>query len=116
METKKKKLSAQQKEAIQLLTNGKGLKYVEICKMLGLDENRVSKWMTCPEFQYFRDELAIVEKDRWDRLTDEALASASELIKNNNPKIVEYVLKCSGHNPVQKVEAEVNNTINLTIE
>lgn len=72
--------------------------------------------MSEPQFASFQDELKRINDERWKSLVDAARESAARLVKNDNQKMVEFVLKNEGYNPTQKVEADINTNIVINIE
>lgn len=115
MATKKQTLSAKQKLALELLTCGKGLKYREICEQVNINPKTLWEWRTAKEFKMFQEELERLNEQRWLATVDAAREGALRLCENGNQKMIEFVLKNEGYNPAQKVEAEVNNDVTITI-
>ena len=113
---KAKKLTPKQRQALELLTCGKGLKYKEICEIVGIDHKTLWNWRNDPEFSHFQEELQRLNDERWLATVDAAREAAFRLVEQDNPKMVEFVLKNEGYNPTQKVEAEVKSTIEINIE
>lgn len=113
---RQKKLNDKQRKAIELLTCGEGLLYKDICDKLSIDQKTLYRWMYEPEFAHFQAELERIENIKWDCLVDLARASARRLIESDNARIVEYVLKCSGKNPVEKSEVNLNTDIVINID
>ena len=110
------KLTPKQKLALELLTNGQGLSYKAIAEQVEINPKTLWRWRNEPEFAYFQAELERINNDRWLATVDAARQAAFELCKDKNPRIVEFVLKNEGYNPTQKVEAELSNDINISIE
>ena len=112
----KKKLTDKQMMALELLTSGKGLKYKDICEAVGIDQATLYRWRTSQDFAHFQEELERINNERWLATVDAARAAAFRLIEKDNQKMVEFVLKNEGYNPTTKVEADINNEINIVIE
>lgn len=110
------RLTEQQEKAIELLTCGEGLQYKEICRRLGICRKTLWNWLHSPSHVLFQEELERVNSERWDCIIDAARESAMRLVKGDNQKMVEFVLKNAGYNPTQKIEAEVKNDIVINIE
>ena len=102
--------------ALELLTSGKGLKYKDICEAVGIDQATLYRWRTSQDFAHFQEELERINNERWLATVDAARAAAFRLIEKDNQKMVEFVLKNEGYNPTTKVEADINNEINILIE
>ena len=111
-----KELTDKQMKALELLTCGQGLSYKKICEMLEIDQKTLWSWRKAPEFTYFQDELKRINDERWAATVDAAREAAMRLVSQDNPKMVEFVLKNEGYNPTQKVEADVKTDIVINIE
>ena len=109
-------LTDKQMKALELLTCGQGLSYKKICEMLEIDQKTLWRWRKAPEFTYFQDELKRINDERWAATVDAAREAAMRLVAQDNPKMVEFVLKNEGYNPTQKVEADVKTDIVINIE
>lgn len=116
MAAKKKRLSDKQMRALELLTCGLGLSYKEICEQLEIDGKTLWNWRNSPDFSHFQEELKKINDARWLAAEDAAREGAVSLCREGNQKMIEFVLKNYGYNPSTKVEAEVNQTINISIE
>lgn len=110
-----KKLSDKQIKALELLTCGKGLTYTAIAQEVGVSRTTLWEWLNGEHFLTFQAELQRINDERWKSLVDAARASALRLVEKDNQKMVEFVLKNEGYNPTQKVEADLNTDINITI-
>ena len=84
--------------------------------MLEIDQKTLWSWRKAPEFAYFQDELKRINDERWAATVDAAREAAMRLVAQDNPKMVEFVLKNEGYNPTQKVEADVKTDIVINIE
>lgn len=110
-----KKLSEKQRQALVLLTCGKGMTYKEIGEAIGVNTKTLWRWRNEPEFAEFQGELKRIEEERWLAIVDAAKASAKRLVDGDNVKMTEFVLKNAGYNPATKVEAEITNDIVINI-
>ena len=113
---KQKKLTPKQRLALELLTNGQGLSYKAIAEQVGVDTRTIYRWRNESGFVHFQEELERINNQRWMATVDAARQAAFELCKDKNPRMVEFILKNEGYNPTQKVEAELSNDINISIE
>lgn len=111
-----KRLTPKQRMALELLTCGKGLKYKEICEQVGIDHKTLWNWRNSPDFSHFQEELQRLNDERWLATVDAAREAAFRLVEQDNPKMVEFVLKNEGYNPTQKVEADIKTDIVINIE
>lgn len=109
-------LSTKQKKALELLTCGLGLTYKEIAEQVGVDTKTLYRWRNEPAFALFQQELKRLNDIRWQAAEDAAREGCISLCREGNQKMIEFVLKNLGYNPTQKVEAELNTTINIEIE
>ena len=109
-------LSTKQKKALELLTCGLGLTYKEIAEQVGVDTKTLYRWRNEPDFALFQQELKRLNDIRWQAAEDAAREGCISLCREGNQKMIEFVLKNLGYNPTQKVEAELNTTINIEIE
>lgn len=113
---KEKKLTPKQKLALELLTSGQGLSYKAVAEQVEIDPKTLWRWRNEPEFTHFQAELENINNQRWMATVDAARQAAFDLCKNGNQRMVEFILKNEGYNPTQKVEAELSNDINISIE
>lgn len=112
---KKKNLTPKQKEALLLLTCGEGRTYTSIAEEVGVHRKTLWSWLNEPQFVTFQEELQRINDERWALTVDAAREAALRLVKDNNQKMVEFVLKNEGYNPTQKVEADVHTDIVINI-
>lgn len=113
---KQKRLTEKQLMALELLTSGKGMKYKDIAEAVNVNPKTLWDWRNEPEFTLFQQELDRLNQQRWLATVDIARSAASKLCLEGNQRMVEFVLKNEGYNPTQKVEADINTDINITIE
>ena len=109
-------LKPKQKKALELLTCGLGLSYEEIARQCEITSKTLWSWRNSKEFTEFQDELKRLNDIRWQAAEDAAREGAISLCREGNQKMIEFVMKNLGYNPSTKVEAEVNQTINISIE
>lgn len=115
-EQKPKKLTPKQRQALELLTCGQGMKYKDICEIVNINPKTLWDWRHEPEFTHFQEELKRINDERWLATVDAAREAAYRLIQCDNAKMVEFVLKNEGYNPATKVEADVKTDITINIE
>ena len=113
---KKKKLTAKQVKALELLTCGEGRSYTSIAEEVGINRKTLWRWLSEPQFASFQDELQRLNDERWKAIVDAAKASAMRLVQNDKADFVKFVLQNDGYNPTQKVEADVKTDIIINIE
>ena len=115
MNDKRKKLTEKQRMALELLTCGKGLTYRQIAEQVNINPKTLWDWRNEPEFTHFQEELKRLNDARWMAAIDAAHTAAIELCQEKNQKMVEFVLKNAGYNPTNKVEADINQDIIISI-
>ena len=113
---KEKKLTDKQMMAIELLTCGKGLSYKAIAEAVDIDPKQLWRWRNEPEYSHFQTAIKKINDEKWFATVEAARESALRLCTEGNQRMVEFILKNEGYNPTQKIEAEVNTDINITIE
>lgn len=110
-----KNLTAKQQKTLELLTNGQGLSYKEVCELVDINMKTLWRWRNEPEFAQFQEKFKELNDERWAATVDAARDAARRLVEKENQKMVEFVLRTAGHNPTQKVEAELSSNININI-
>lgn len=115
MNKKQKKLTEKQRMALELLTCGEGLTYKEIAERVEIDGKTLWRWRNEPEFAHFQAELKNINDARWAAAIDAAHEAAIKLCKDGKTEMVKFVLQNAGYNPTQKVEADVNQDIVISI-
>lgn len=115
MNDKQKKLTVKQRMALELLTCGEGLTFKEIAERVEVNPKTLWEWRNRPEYVMFQEELARLNDIRWQAAEDAARQAAIKLCKDGNQKMVEFVLKNAGYNPTQKIDADINQDIVISI-
>lgn len=113
---RQKTITDKQRKALELLTCGKGLTYKEISETVGCNPKTLWEWRNSPDYVMFQEELDRLNNERWLATIDAARAGAFRLCEKDNQKMIEFVLRTAGHNPTQKIEADVNTDIVINIE
>lgn len=98
-----------------MLTSGKGMKYKEICEVVGIDQATLWRWRNEQDFASFQERLKQLNDERWLATVDAAREGALKLCNDGNQKMIEFVLKNEGFNPAQKIDAEVSSNIVINI-
>lgn len=109
-------INKKQRIALELLTSGEGMSYKEIAEAAGVSPKTLWNWRCGNDFTEFQAELKRLNDERWLAAEDAAREGAIRLCKEGNQKMIQFVLQNAGYNPTQKVEADINSTINITIE
>ena len=112
---KQKRLTEKQKQAIELLTCGKGMKYKDIAEIVDVNPKTLWEWRNNPEYVMFQQELDRINEQRWLATVDVAREAAAKLCAEGKTEMVKFVLQNAGYNPTQKVEADISTDINIVI-
>lgn len=83
----------------------------EIAKHFGLHYNTVYNWFQSPVFIKFYDDRL---KEEWAASGRKAQRIMNQLMESGDYRATEYILKCNGIAPIEKVEQDVN--INYRID
>ena len=106
-------LKAKQKALAELMVYQPELTNVEYAKEIGIDPKTLYKWKKTDEFQDYMHQLC---QEKFKDLEQLAIAKLQENIAKRNQKAIEYALDYIGYKPSQKIEADLNTDINITIE
>ena len=106
-------LNAKQLELIEALMAYPMISDVQVAKQIGINNKTVGVWKKKPEFQEeLKQRLAEQWKDA-ERLAQDTMLS---LAREGDFKASKYILDSLGYAPAQKIEADINSDINITIE
>ena len=112
-EGNKMELKARQQKAAELLALRSDMKEKEIAAEVGISAKQLWKWKTTiPEFMEYYHELC---EKRFRDIESLAVEKLKDNVIKGNQKAIEYALAYLGYKATQKVEAEVNTDINITI-
>lgn len=106
-------LNAKQLELIEALLAHPHISDVKVAKEIGINNKTVGVWKKKPEFQ---EELKRRLQEQWkdaERLAQDTMLS---LAREGDFKASKYILDSLGYAPAQKIEADINTDINITIE
>lgn len=106
-------LNAKQKALAELMVMNPGFTNVQYAEEIGIDPKTLYKWKKTDEFQDYMHQCC---QEKFRSLEDLAIAKLQENIEKNHQKAIEYALDYLGYKATQKVEAEVNTDINITID
>ena len=109
-------LTAKQRQAIELLTCGKGMTFKEIAETVNVNVKTLYDWRNNPDYTLFQEELAKINEQRWQAAEDAAREAAIRLCQDGNQKMVEFVLKNAGYNPTTKIDADITTDVVINIE
>ena len=106
-------LKVKQKALAELMVLKPELTNVEYAKEIGIDPKTLYNWKKLPEFQAYISELC---QDKFKDLEKLAIEKLRDNIGKGNQKAIEYALDYLGYKASTKVEAELTNDINISIE
>lgn len=106
-------LNPKQKALAELMILKPELTNVEYAKEVVIDPKTLYKWKKTEEFQAYMSELC---KEKFKDLEKLAIEKLRDNIGKGNQKAIEYALDYLGYKATQKVEAELSNDINISIE
>lgn len=106
------KINKKMMAVVEYLINENPLaKTAEIAKHFGLHYNTVYNWFESPVFINFYNERL---KQEWEASGRRAQRMMNQLMEAGDYRATEYILKCNGIAPVEKVEQDL--TINYRID
>ena len=85
----------------------------ELCKEYGLSNNTYSTWRKQPKFKEY---LSKRLQEKWKDNELMAQATIEQLARDGDFKAAKYILDSLGYAPVQKIQAEVQNSITINVE
>ena len=85
----------------------------ELCKEYGLSNNTYSAWRRQPKFKEY---LSKRLQEKWKDNELMAQATIEQLARDGDFKAAKYILDSLGYAPVQKVQADVQNSITKNVE
>lgn len=106
-------LNAKQKALAELMVLNPGFTNVQYAEEIDIDPKTLYKWKKTDEFQEYMHQCC---QEKFRDLEQLALTKLQENIEKNHQKAIEYALDYLGYKATQKVEAEVNTDINITID
>ena len=87
--------------------------HVQLAEIVGVNRNTITAWRRMPEFQ---EEFQKRLKQMWKDGELIAVNTMLDLAGHGDFKASQYILNSLGYAPAQRIEAEVNQTININIE
>ena len=85
---------------------------VKLAELLHLNNKTVGKWRKDPEFQA---ELKARLAEQWKNAESLAQRKMIDLAAEGNFNANKYILDSLGYAPAQKIQAEIDSDINITI-
>ena len=106
-------LKPKQRALAELMVSNPELTNLQYAEEAGIDVKTVYKWKKEQEFQDYVHELCLAKFEGLEKL---AIQKLKENMAKGNQKAIEYALDYLGYKATQKVEADVNTDINITID
>lgn len=106
-------LTAKRLELLEAMLAHPNLSDVKLGQLLNLNNKTVGKWRKEEEFQ---EEMRKRLQEQWKDAERLAQRKMIELANDGNFQANKYILDSLGYAPAQKIEAEINSEINITIE
>lgn len=85
----------------------------ELCKEFKLSNNTYAAWRKQPKFKEY---LSKRLQEKWKDNELMAQATIEQLARDGDFKAAKYILDSLGYAPVQKIQAEVQNSITINVE
>ena len=106
-------LKARQLAYIDFLMANPMMTNTEAGKQIGVNRNTIAEWKKLPEFQ---EEYKKRLQEKWEGAELLAMETMQNLARSGDFKASKYILDNLGYAPVQKIEADINQDINIVIE
>ncbi len=106
----KEGLTNKQKNAAEFMVANPDMNYEDVAQKLGISSMTLRRWRKLPEFQDFSHELCM---ERFKDLEKIAVQKLLENVRKNNQKAIEYALDYMGYKATEKVEADLNASIEI---
>lgn len=106
-------LTAKRLELLEAMLAQPMLSDVKLGQLLNLNNKTVGKWRKEPEFQA---ELKARLQQQWKDAESLAQRKMIDLAAEGNFQANKYILDSLGYAPAQKIQADINSDISITIE
>ena len=106
-------LTAKRLELLEAMLANPMLSDVKLAELLNLNNKTVGKWRKEPEFQ---EEMKNRLAQQWKDAESLAQKKMIELAADGCFQANKYILNSLGYAPAQKIEADIQQEINITIE
>ena len=106
-------LKARHIACIEAMLANPSASYVELAAIVGCNRNTITEWRKNKEFM---DEYQRRLKQMWKDSEAIAVKTMINLASNGDFKASKYILDSMDYAPVQRIEADVNTNIEITIE
>ena len=106
-------LSVRQMDFIEFMIANPLKTAKELCKEFKLSNNTYATWRKQPKFKEY---LSKRLQEKWKDNELMAQATIEQLARDGDFKAAKYILDSLGYAPVQKIQAEVQNSITINVE
>lgn len=106
-------LKNKQLDLIEAIIANPSASNVKLAEMVGVNRNTITEWKRKPEFN---DALKKRLQEIWRDSEIIAVDTMRNLAIDGDFKAAKYILDNLGYAPIQKIEADLNTEINITIE
>lgn len=106
-------LKNKQRLAAELLALRPDMKEWQICEEVGVSQKTLWMWKKIPEFM---EHYHSVCETQFKELESLAIKQLKNNVSKGNQKAIEYALDYLGYKATQKVSADIENDITITVE
>ena len=106
-------LTAQKIKLLEVMLANPMLSDVKLAEIMNLNNKTVGKWRKEPEFQ---EEMKKRLAEQWKNAESLAQKKMIDLAAEGNFQANKYILDSLGYAPAQRIEADVNGSMDITID
>ena len=106
-------LKPRQAELLELMLANPMMSDVKLAELMGLNNKTIGVWRKKPEFQ---EEMKKRLAEQWKSAESLAQKKMIELANEGCFQANKYILDSLGYAPAQKIEADINTSIEINIE
>lgn len=106
-------MTKKQRLLVEALALNPTLSDAEVCRKFDVTCASVCRWRQMPEFA---EALKKRQEEVWSEYGDKCRKFMFDLASNGDYRAIEFILKTTGLNPTQKVDASISGDINLIID
>lgn len=106
-------LKPKQIELLEIMLANPMMSDVKLAELMGLNNKTVGKWRKLPDFQA---EMKARLAEQWKDAERLAQKKMIELANDGCFQANKYILDSLGYAPAQRIEADINTDIEITIE
>lgn len=106
-------LKPKQHALIEAIITYPSANYNELAEIVGISKNTITAWKRLPQFQEALDKKI---KELWKSSETLAVQNMRKLASEGHFQANKYILDSLGYAPAQKIEADINTDICITVE